>query len=216
MSYLQCFDVAKELGSLCVFGPYRGNTVRLKLSQRIAEVAAPMVWNVTFANSEGIEYGFAGTFLGPILDQCGENIGQDNVVVVISGKTSGDRTRLLKGLVWQEGDKKFPPEQEWLRVIAQKQRYCIFRPPLSQSAAVSLDYLGTTEKELLDLLAFLEGVPEADVNDVEQALKWKTSDAVHRLEELNRRRQVLLVSPQTQNDRYMSIAQILKQGDKHD
>jgi hypothetical protein len=215
VSYLHHFDVAEHLHTRCLVGPYRGEEARFVFYQVVAKIAPPAVWNVSFENSEGIEYGFAGAFLGPILSKCGSGIGRSNIVVVVSGQHSADRSQLLKGLVWEEGDTKWPLDVEWLRVLAEKERYCVFCASAKKFGPGGLEYLGTTEKEL-HLLKFLEDVPEATVDDVEKALKWKTADAVHRLEEISRRRQVLVLPQEAQNERYMSVAQALKGGDKYD
>lgn len=213
MNHLHPFDVAERLHTRCLVGPKRGEEARNAFQEAVTSGGPDAVWNVSFANSLGIEYGFASSFLGPILDNCGRSIAHSNVVVVVSGRCDTDRGQLLKGLAWQEGDKAFPPEDQLLTLLASKQRCFVFCASAAENPLGPLEYMGTVEKELHDLLAFLETVPQATITDVEERLDWKTEIAVHRLEELAKRRQVFVLPETGKRNRYASVLRILGKGD---
>jgi hypothetical protein len=206
--HLVLFDVAEALGADYLGGDIHGNDAFELITNAISHGGANKVWNLLWPSNWGFEYKFVGASLGPLLDEYGKRL-PSNTVIVVSGRP---RSRLLSGLAWQKGDFKMPREDEAGTVISGKQRFCVFAPNSIHSQAGELEYIGTTQGELQQLLSFLEKRGcSVSAQEIHQALNWGIEEVVHRLDELEKRRQIFF-SGDGMGTLYTSILTILNKG----
>ncbi|MBI4557006.1 MAG: hypothetical protein HY706_05425 [Candidatus Hydrogenedentes bacterium] len=210
------FDVAENLGTSCLFGKLLGAEASGILLNQVRKVGQDTVWNVSFSKSMGIEYAFAGAFLGHILDKCGKEL-PPNVVLAISGRGPKDRSRLISGLAWEPGDVVMPAEPQEIDAIRKKGRFCIFSRGTLDNNSVKLEYVGTAEDKLLALLAYLDGVRTATAREIEEKLHWQTEETAETLRILVERRQIFRLPRRCADSEarieYVSILNMLRAQD---
>lgn len=211
-SFLKVFDVAEQMNNSWLIGYDMGEQAQKKLKAAIDDAGANVVWKIEFGRSIGVDYCFVETCLAPILTDYGKSL-PDNTILVVPCRNGSDRENLLRGLGWQRGDANVYTEQEALNLIIQRKRFCVRVKAPKEENPNDLDYVATSEQNLLQAVRLIESKGEATVDDVKKGLQWDTSNAVHALEELKRRRQIFSL-PVTQkssgeDEHYLSITRIL-------